>query len=233
MNIEKLRRRAEERVRLEYDAWAEYNGAERTALVYQTMLKILDEEDKSNFETMLMVARAMWENKIWSVTNESFPAYLCDIGGRYEQADGKPSGVAYDLANYVSIVWDVLEEIGENPVELASRAWSKTRLTVSTVKQNVKMFDDSGAETHSTERAVSTTILDPEKIRDVVRLAKDSEVTYREMASQTYVPRIPRFTGSMSLKKNGTWDVVIKDMTEQQLGYLQRLLKDKAELRLE
>ena len=232
MNLNRLKEKADERVKMEYDAWKKMSGAERTALVYQAMLKILEEEDRANFENMLMVARSMWENRIWSVSSESFPAYLCGVGGRYQQADGKPSGVAYDLANYVSLVWDVLEQLGENPVKLASQAWSKTRLTVSTVKNNVRLLDAEGQETHSAEKAVSTEIVDARKIMDVVNLAKSDDVTFRDMASTTHEPRVPPFSGTMSLKKDGTWDVEMKDLSEQQMGIVQRLLKGRAELRL-
>ena len=233
MNIDDLKKKAKRRVKLEYDAWKELTGAERTALEYQTMLKILEDEDESTFKSRLMVARAVWENRLWGVSSDSFAAYLCEVGGRYQQADGKPSGVAYDLANYVSVVWDVLEGMGENPVTIASQAWSKTRLTVAAVRQNVLMLDEAGRETKSAERAVSTRVVNPDRIKDVVDLAKDANVTFRDMARDTYTTRVPQFGGSMSLRKDGMWDVSLTGLNEQQMTLVQKALRGHAELRIE
>jgi len=232
MDLQELKKAAEKRVVLEYDAWAEWTDVEREAVVYRTMLQILEESDESNFVSRLLVARAIWENKIWSAVDDSFAGYICELGGRYQNEDGQPSGVAYDLANFVSIAWDVLVQLGENPVKIATTAWSKTRLTIATIRSNTRLIGDGGRETTNINQARRVEMTDPGAIRAVVKMAKDPDMTVRDMASKTYTPRLEKFGGSMSLRKDGLWDVSLNGLSEKQMAIVQRVLDGYAELRL-
>jgi hypothetical protein len=233
--IADIMKEAEEKVRREYDAWKEWSGAERRAYILREALSILEGRDRETFRDRLEVARNVWETKAWAINHDTFPAFLCDVGGQYENAEtGEPSGTAYDLANYVSVIWDVLEELGENPVEIATSGWAKARLMVSTIKKNVRLVSPTGEEITGRpgQERFDVKVSDYEPIRDVVTLAK-SDVTVRDMRSKIYQPRIPPFPVRAKLNKEGTWEIAADGLTDSQMKLFQRLLGDKISLVLE
>jgi hypothetical protein len=235
VNLVELKQRAERVVQLEYGAWADLTGAQRTSLIYRKMLQLLEEDGKDLLRSTLLVARDALETGAWSWGGESsFVEFLCEAGGRYRQEDGMPSGAAYDLANYVAVAWPVLEAAGYNPLDLASRSWSKARMTVATIRASVTMLAD-GQEVTRPEDATTIRVR-PEaagEVERVVRLALDGDISSREMAHEVQGRRVPPFTLLSVLEKDGTWYIYARGLTEVQYQLATRLLGNHAEVHLE
>lgn len=229
--LELLHEQAKEKVALEFDAWANLSGAQREAEIYKAMLQILEEQGQGIFKNILMVARAAWEDRAWANNGaESFVEFLCDVGGRYKQDDGKPSGTAYDLAGYVTIAWPLLEELGQNPIEVATQSWSKARLIVSPARESA-LYLTAGQPVERPEQATDI-VLRPEsaeRMRDVVRQAVDKTIHVRDMMDAVCQRRVPPFRVDMILDSQGMWTIAATNLTEQQMNLISRLLERHAE----
>jgi len=234
MDLVTLKQRAEKAVSLEFDAWATFTGAERTALIYKKMLALLEKDNQDLLRSTLLVARDVWETGAWAWGgHQSFVEFLCDVGGRYRQEDGRPSGVSYDMANYVTTVWPVLEAAGYNPLEIAARGWTKARLMVSTVRSSVKMLAE-GKEVDRPEEAKTIVVKEEaaSQVDDVIRMATDETVSVRDMMHAVCERRIEPFKWSAALQKDGTWNIAAVGLTERQFNLVQRLLDRYSEVHL-
>jgi hypothetical protein len=232
MDLTALRSEAEKQVVLEYDAWAEIDGAVRESIIIKKMLQLLESQDKSAFEAKLLVARAAWETKAFSWgSEETMASFLCEAGGKYRNANGFPSGAAYDMANYVSIVWDALDSMGQDPVGIAVSGWSKARVLVATVRQHTKLLDHEGKEVTSAEKASKVEVTNSEPITQALVLATDEDTSWAEMTHQLQQRRVPPFKFIAKLRKDGLWDVG-GTITDQQFSLVQRLLANHMEVEL-
>jgi hypothetical protein len=234
MNLYELQTRAEKEVSLDYDAWANLNDSERQSLTYKKMLQLLEEEGKDLLRHQLIVAKAAWDSEAWSWTGyHSFVEFLCDVGGRYRQEDGRPSGTAYDLAGFVTTAWPVLEEAGYNPIEVAAQGWSKARLTVSTIRGATRMLNSAGQEVTRPEEATSVTIRPDQKgqVIAVVETAMDPDISVREMMEVYCQRRVDGFIVDAKLRKDGVWEIS-GELTNQQFSLLQRLAARHMDVRL-
>lgn len=232
MDLIDLKKQAERNVKLEYDAWADLDGAERNAVILQEMLRILENREDDLLRSRLLVARNAWETKAYTGTSESFVQFLCDAGGRYANDDGNPSGAAYDLSNYVSLAWDVLVEHGVDPVALAVQGWTKTRAMLSTVRRSVVLIGDGDTVVKRPEDAQTFVIQDPDQLNQVIDLVADETVSSREMMAKVQRRRVPQFGVNARLLQDGSWSISARGLTQQQFALLQRLIERHATIEL-
>jgi hypothetical protein len=158
--------------------------------------------------------------------------FLCEVGGRYRNKDGTPSGIAYDLSSYVGAVWDALVEMGEDPLLVATDNWSKARVLIPTVKANVLLLNGEGKEVKAFDQAVTTKIVDEEPIRNVLRLIEDNEVSANDMRYTLHQKRTPPFIVMVSLQKNGDWNIHAH-LTDTQFELFNRLIQRHADVMME
>lgn len=223
MDLSELRARAEAAVSQEYDAWADLSGAEREYMVFRAMLQLTEAEGIQLNRYILTVAREAWTTNAWAWTgHETFIEFLCDVGGRYRNADGRPSGAAYDLAGFVSIAWPMLEQTGYDPVEIGAASWSKARILIPTAR---RLALQGGQEKAPPQQEVAETWA------NVVRMVTDDEINVREMAAAVAEHRDtpPPFVLWSSLNKDGTWSLAA-EVSDQQFNLVQRLLGKYAEV---
>lgn len=231
MDLVELQKQASKSVEQKYDAWSDLSGAERESLLLQEMLSILESEETALWTTRLMVARATYERKAFSWTAETFPEFLCTVGGRYRNQDGTPSGVAWDLASYVGVVWDTLLKIGQNPLDLATN-WSKARVIIPTVKRSVLLKTQEGKETKHFDSAVSIEVTDSDAITRAVALVMNPEVTAEDMRFSMPAKRMPLFEIEARLLSDGTWTIE-GHLSDPEFALLSHLIKRHGRLLLE